>query len=211
MVFYLNGLQVVSQSTMAIALRNRIDALRAVEEYRQLDGVPLVNARGRRFPIKGPFFRNKTVIGGRVVGRVFYVGGREFMYVGFDVEAYRIVARQRFDEITKYRSTMADGSAVTRELVGWLDEEDFGGQRPEDLGAAWDETKKRFRLELRGDVRIGRSGRAVGILEPAPRRREGSLKPQANPDSDTDKSKILAPSVRRGTQFDLAPAPTKLR
>ncbi|NOJ98943.1 hypothetical protein HMI51_39290 [Corallococcus coralloides] len=172
--YYLRGLRPLSQASLLIALRNRIEAIFSVAGYEALDRVRLVGSTGRPFRFRGPFYRNKTIVESmqsRAVGRVFYVGGREFMFMGFDVDVYSLVARQRFQEIVDYESKMAAHESNVQSVEAWLEPQDFRDANPESFGAEWEEKRKRYRLRLIGPVIFTRSGRVAGVLNPAADRR----------------------------------------
>ncbi|WP_147445036.1 hypothetical protein [Corallococcus sp. CA053C] len=167
--YYLKELQPLSQASMLIALRNRIEAIFSVSDYERLDQLRLVGATGRPFRFRGPFFRNKTIIAtsrGRAIGRVFHLADREFMFVGFDTEVYGLVARQRFREILAYKSGLASNESELYRAEAWLEQRDFGNEDPAAFGAEWIEQKKRFRLQLEGPVMFTQSGRVVGAFNP---------------------------------------------
>jgi hypothetical protein len=181
---YLRWMQMISQSTLLIALRNRIEAVRHSSVYSDLDRVALLGPGGGRFRVRGPFFRRKARIDRQVVGRTFLLDEQRFIFFGLDVDIYRMMAAQRFDEITSYRSRLAEQVSKQSEVMAFLTEKELRGENPEQIGATWDPKARGFDLPLVGPVLFERSGLVLGVMKPKSHQKINQPRLPSDPESE---------------------------
>lgn len=103
-------------SNLAASLQTRLSALSALNDIGPLDELPLLRGNGESFSgitfgvmrPHNPLFQGKSVvIDGPVGGQISVLDKTHLFFFGMREELVGYVARQRFDEIQKYRFTAA--------------------------------------------------------------------------------------------------------
>ena len=105
--FYAKELAIISKTHLLIALANRIKDIELIDDYRKLDGNPLLNMHGDKLITPVSLFESKTVIEDKLsFGEVFPVNGNQFIYYGLDSKIIDILINQDFNEIVTFKSSI---------------------------------------------------------------------------------------------------------
>lgn len=162
--YYVNNLRTISKSHLVMALINRIRILELANDYTEFDGIPLVDVYGETLETPPPSIYSKTVIDEKISGNIFPISKREFFYSAFDLEVYRILAKQDFEMIRNYESKLAEMFQQQRSIKARVDIDDLKryGLSP-NLYRRIPHTREVI-MELTGKIHITRSGRVVGFF-----------------------------------------------
>jgi hypothetical protein len=167
--FYLNNLRMLSDSQLMVALRNRLEVLKVARDYKQFDGMKFRKTSGEPFNIHANSFSTQTVIPQlSVVGRVVPIDAERFLFCGFDIGVFNVIARQDFGTIVEYayspdRSRFREEQTVTG-IVDYDDLYRLSGMPPGDYPQHHE--LRKARVQLHGRLCPMPSGRVVGVLKP---------------------------------------------
>jgi hypothetical protein len=113
--FMLQWLRLIApRSEMAIALANRLIALRRLSDPWQLHGVPLVRATGEEFDLQprdlaghGAFFQTRSIVAdGPAGGVTIQFSSSSLFFLGVREEIVQLAAGQDFEAITTYSAPL---------------------------------------------------------------------------------------------------------
>ncbi len=162
--FYMNNLRTISRSHVVMALRNRIQILEASDKYTDLNKISLVDVYGEELEAPSPSIYNKTYIGEYIAGNMFPISRTEFFYSAFDLDIYRMMVKQNFEEIRAFRSKLIEiwpKRTRVRARVNIGDVKKY--EMPLERFTEIPKTNEAF-VDLEGDLHIGKSGRVIGFF-----------------------------------------------
>jgi len=165
--FYAEYLRTLSRSNLVMALMNRIQDLQISERYLDFDGIPLLNTYGEKLVVPPASIYNKSLMSDRIAGNFFPISGTEFFYSAINLEVYRLIVNQVFDDIRSYRSESIESSSNLREIRARVNVEDLkrfeipieGFEKIPQTNEVW--------MDLKGKIHINRSGRIIGFFSKA--------------------------------------------
>ena len=147
-----------------MALRNRIQILEASDRYTDLNKISLVDVYGEELEAPSPSIYNKTYIGEHIAGNMFPISRTEFFYSAFDLDIYRMMVKQNFEEIRAFRSKLIEiwpKRIRVRARVNIGDVKKY--EMPLERFTEIPKTNEVF-VDLEGDLYIGKSGRVIGFF-----------------------------------------------
>ena len=105
--FYWKNLRIISDTDLLLALRNRIQALENVSNYKDFDGLQLLSRNGKPFSISEKNYPTKTMsFNNKILGDVFPLSQTLLFYYAFDFEVLKQIKNQKFTEINNYKSKL---------------------------------------------------------------------------------------------------------
>ena len=168
LIFYSRILRVISAGQLVRALLNRIEVLKRSHNYKEFDGLPLVDIYEEPIippPNNPSSVWNKTVVKDKIVGQMFPLSKTDFFYFAIDMDIYRLMVEQSFKAILAFRSNLSEQfiERVTYDNaivdVRDLDKYDIPYNRFKKI-----EEQKRVIMTLTGNVNYSPSGQVIGFF-----------------------------------------------
>lgn len=105
LTYYCHWMSIISnRSYLTVALKNRITALKMIDNIRQLNYSVLTNSNDKALKIDENFLKSKCYIGDSKVGRLSTLNRNKAVFIGLDVDVYNLIATQDFDSINKFKT-----------------------------------------------------------------------------------------------------------
>ena len=166
LAFYLKLIRVISRGQLVRALVNRIEVIKRISNYTELDDLPLVDVYGEPIvppPENDSSIWNKTKIESKIVGQVFPISKKRFFYFAIEEHIYELMIKQNFEEIRKFSSGLSnnDGENTTiNAIVSMRDLEEY--EIPYKSFKKFDNDK--VIIPLVGDLNFSSSGQVTGLF-----------------------------------------------
>lgn len=162
--FYAEYLRTISRSNLVMALMNRIQDLQLSERYLDFDGIPLLNTYGERLEMPPASIYNKSFVNDKIAGNFFPISRTEFFYSAINLEVYRLIVNQNFDDIRSYKSEPIESPSNLREIEARVNIDDLKRfEIPVEKFERIPQTNEVL-VNLRGKIHINLSGRVVGFF-----------------------------------------------
>ncbi len=166
LTFYLTQIRLLSSSQICAVLANRIQAIANTNDWRSLDGLPLLNRNGNKMDIPYSFYTSKTVVGNNLAfGRVFAIGHRKFLYYGLDFKVISQIIGQKFSAITRFKSVISDNLHRVHKVGAIVDKEDVTAYDNSLEGFTPIKHSNKFSMGMEGRFYASSAGRVFGFIE----------------------------------------------
>lgn len=173
--FYWRELQVLSpRSSIAIALGNRIRAIMAAKHYLSLDGIPLVNGRGKPLSYQLPKklrANAQSALESEEIGAGVIVPAEKRIpyFYGLHQSVFDLIINQEFLNITSYFAVEDAGERTKSLVVTELNGKEANAMNLDTSSSTVSiKTNTRDRFEFEGDLTVTPAGRVIGLLSQTP-------------------------------------------
>jgi len=167
--FYWRELSLVSRAHFLEVLVNRIKSIQRSDDYKSLDGLPLLNSRGEPHQVPDSLFETRSSIYGRsAFGEVLPLEDGRFFFYGFDKDTVEALLQQDFSRLntlsfeSRTETDIHVSAKIPRRLLGG-----FGMKVKYDEDHEKEENRKT--LSMIGDLVHTSSGRVLGCVKPVRR------------------------------------------
>lgn len=164
--FYWRNLKFITpNSSVLLALINRINVLKIVRNFSELDGIHFLNRNGSTMEAYPNSFSQKSFIERiNIVGRLYHLKDAYFLFVGFPTYIYDLLISQKFEHINRFKYF---NGTITEVLTCRINKEEIK------LLNLSEEKLKRFRkvndnileLKVEGEFYFNESGRVFSIID----------------------------------------------
>lgn len=157
------------RSSLAIALRGRLEALRRMDRVDELDGLPLVTGTGAEVDVSpyqfgqihSRFFATKSVVSDGPAGGIICATEDGVFFLGLMEDLLHMAVKQRFDEIRAYRHQPGTVSKTVSCAIPKGRKPEFSG-----LKVDWESDDQFYiRFQATGDLHYTAGGLVFGWLK----------------------------------------------
>ena len=167
--FYWREIHLLSRAHFLEVLVNRINSIQRTDDYKSLDGLPLLNSRGEEHHVPDSLFETRSSVYGRsAFGEVFPLEDGQFFFYGFDKDTVEALIKQDFSSLNtlSFKSRMETdvrvSAKIPRRLLGGFEMEfkyDEDNEKEEN----------RKTISMIGDLVHTSCGRVLGCVKPVRR------------------------------------------
>lgn len=105
LTYYCDWMSIISQkSYLTVVLKNRIKALKLIDDIQPLNLQVLTNSNDKALKIDENFLKSRCYIGDSKVGRLHTISHNKAVFIGLDVSIYNLIALQDFNSISKFKT-----------------------------------------------------------------------------------------------------------
>lgn len=166
MLYYHDNLHRISPNSSILAiLRNRIETLKLLKDYTELDGLSLINATERKLQLNPSIFYQKSIIErSNIIGKVYSLSKNKLLFLGFPEEVFNLLINQSFSKIVNYKQL--DTMTVVETITCRIPKRGFlYYQLKQSPLNEWDKSNKSiFQFDIRALVHYTPSGKVFSII-----------------------------------------------